>query len=400
MKPSKTPRKGLWQGILAALLISLAGALIFLALGLPVPWLLGPMLASLIGSNLLRGRYAWPAKIRNGAMIVIGYTIGLALTGEALRRMGAQIPYIVLMTFLLLLLCAGIAFVIGRLSGTDFKTSLLGSVPGGLSQMVIIAEETKGADLTIVTVNQVLRLLLIIVAIPLLIYSPLFGQHSAEAAQAAVQTKVPWSGLFPNILVYAPLCVLLALLGKKVRFPTAFLLGPAFGTALLQATGFHAPALPAGLIAAAQLAMGTYVGMLLKPAQIQNKVRTLSLALLSSILLLIGSILLTVLLTRVQPVTSATALLSLAPGGMDQMGVIAHSIGAELSTVTGYQLFRTFFIFFAIPPLLRLLFRYTDKRAGADTAARRTDTAAARPVGRAGSGRLTGSEPKQAGKRE
>jgi len=64
-----------------------------------------------------------------------------------------------------------------------------------------------------------------------------------------------------------------------------------------------------------------------------------------------------------QPVTAPTALLSLAPGGMDQMGVIAHSIGADLSIVSGYQLFRTFFIFFAIPSLLRLLFNYTDRRS-------------------------------------
>ncbi|WP_235946378.1 AbrB family transcriptional regulator [Saccharibacillus alkalitolerans] len=364
MSDRQAAKGNLWARTGLALLISLAGAGLFKLLGLPVPWLLGPMTAALIRSNLLKGRYAWPSQIRNGGMIVVGYTIGLAMTGEALRRMGSQVPYMILMTFLLLLLCAGIAYVIGRLSGADFKTSLLGSVPGGLSQVLILAEETKGADLTLVTVNQVLRLLLIIVCIPLLIYSPLFGQHASEAAQTAVSAKVPWRGLFPNILVYAPLCVGLAVLGKKIRFPTAFLLGPAFGTALLQATGFHAPSLPLGLTDAAQLAIGTYVGMLLKPAQIEHKIRTFSLALLSGVLLLAGSIGLSALLTRLEPVSSATSLLSLAPGGMDQMGIIAHSIGADLSIVSGYQLFRTFFIFFAIPPLLRLLFRYTDRRAG------------------------------------
>ncbi|GGO04571.1 AbrB family transcriptional regulator [Saccharibacillus kuerlensis] len=362
METEKPLKSGLWLRTGTALLISLAGAGLFHLLSLPVPWLLGPMTASLIASNLLKGRYAWPSKIRNGGMIIVGYTIGLAMTGEALRHMGTQVPYMILMTFLLLLLCAGIAYMIGRLSGADFKTSLLSSVPGGLSQVLILAEETKGADLTLVTVNQVMRLLLIIVLIPLLIHSPLFGQHANEAAQVTASAKVPWSGLFPNILVYAPLCIGLAILGKKVRFPTAFLLGPAFGTALLQASGFHAPPLPIGLTDAAQLAIGTYVGMLLKPAQIQHKVRTFSLALLSGTLLLVGSIGLSILLTELEPISAATSLLSLAPGGMDQMGIIAHSIGADLSIVSGYQLFRTFFIFFAIPPLLRMLFRYTDRR--------------------------------------
>lgn len=369
METEESSKSDLWLRTGTALLISLVGAGLFNLLDLPVPWLLGPMTASLIASNLLKRRYAWPSKIRNGGMIIVGYTIGLAMTGDALRDMVTQVPYMILMTFLLLLLCVGIAYMIGRLSGTDFKTSLLGSVPGGLSQVLILAEETKGADLTLVTVNQVLRLLLIIIFIPLLLYSPLFGQHMSETAQAASSVKVPWSGLFPNILVYAPMCAMLAVLGKKVRFPTAFLLGPAFGTALLQATSFHAPPLPIGLTDAAQLAIGTYVGMLLKPAQIQHKVRTFSLALLSGVLLLLGSIGLSVLLTVLEPVSAATSLLSLAPGGMDQMGIIAHSIGADLSIVSGYQLFRTFFIFFAIPPLLRLLFRYMDRRereVGAD----------------------------------
>ncbi len=363
MNHTQWAKKPLALRLLVALLISLAGAGAFLLLGLPMPWLLGPMLAALVGSNLLKGSYAWPSPIRDGALIVIGYTFGLALTGEALRRMGTQIPYMVLMTFLLLLLCAGLSFVIGKLSGTDFKTSLLGSVPGGLSQMVILAEETKGADLTLVTVNQVVRLLLIIVGVPLILYSPLLGQHAAETAQAGAGMEIAWKGVFPNILFYGPICVGLALLGRRVRFPTAFLLCPAFGTALLQAAGLHAPQLPHGLTAAAQLALGTYVGTLLKPGQIQHKVRTLSLSLLNGVLLIAGSLGLTVLLTRLQSVDLPTALLSLAPGGMDQMGIIAHSIGADLSIVSGYQLFRTFFIFFAIPPLMRLLFRYTDRRS-------------------------------------
>ncbi len=363
MNHTQLAKRPLALRLLVALLISLAGAGVFLLLGLPMPWLLGPMLAALVGSNLFKSSYAWPSSIRDGALILIGYTIGLALTGEALRRMGSQIPYMILMTFLLLLLCAGLSFVIGRLSGTDFKTSLLGSVPGGLSQMVILAEETKGADLTLVTVNQVVRLLLIIVGVPLILYSPLLGQHAAETVQAAAGREIAWRELFPNILYYGPLCVGLALLGRKVRFPTAFLLCPAFGTALLQAAGVHAPALPHGLTAAAQLALGTYVGTLLKPGQIQHKVRTLSLSLLNGVLLIAGSLGLTVLLTRLQSVDLPTALLSLAPGGMDQMGIIAHSIGADLSIVSGYQLFRTFFIFFAIPPLMRVLFRYTDRRS-------------------------------------
>jgi len=39
------------------------------------------------------------------------------------------------------------------------------------------------------------------------------------------------------------------------------------------------------------------------------------------------------------------------------MAILAYEVHADLSMVTGYQLFRLFFIYFAIPPLLRLFFR-------------------------------------------
>lgn len=53
--------------------------------------------------------------------------------------------------------------------------------------------------------------------------------------------------------------------------------------------------------------------------------------------------------------SAITSFLSLAPGGADQMGIIGHELEADVSMITGYQLFRILFIFFAVPPLLKLI---------------------------------------------
>ena len=357
-----------WPRFVLTLATAIAGGFVFDLLHLPIPWLLGPMIAVLIGSNLLREHYAWPGRIRNGGMIVVGYTIGLAMTSAALREMVRHLPSMLLMTVFLLLFCAGLAFVVSKLSDADYRTALLGSIPGGLTQVVTLAEETEGIDLTIVTVTQVIRLMMIIICVPLLVFSPIFetaGKGAADTAPAAVQTVVSWSSLWPNGLAFAAVCVVLALVGHKIKFPTAFLLGPAIGTAIIQLTGLHGPALPSALINAAQLAIGTNVGLMLKPGRLTHKVRTFSLAIGSGLSLIMGALGLAYLLTTFESVSAATALLSLAPGGMDQMGIIAHEIGADLSMVAGYQVFRTFFIFLAVPPLIRLLFRFLDGRAAA-----------------------------------
>ncbi|RAP77788.1 AbrB family transcriptional regulator [Paenibacillus montanisoli] len=352
----------MWRTLTAALI----GGIAFKLMHAPVPWLLGPMIAVLIGSGVLGGTLRWPTQLRNAGMIIVGYTIGLSMTREALKEMSYQLPTMLLMIVLLLLFCTGIALLVSKLSKLDFKTALLGSVPGGLTQIIALAEESEGVNLTIVTVTQVIRLMMIIVCVPLIVFNPIFGaphQDSASELPMTAGLSAGWGGLFPELLPFAIASVACAVLGSRVRFPTAYLLGPALITAVLQLSGLHGPALPSLLIDAAQLMIGAYVGLLLKPQELTNKLRTITLAIGSGALLLAGSCAFAALLTKLQPVSVPTALLSLAPGGMDQMGIIAHEIDADLSMVAGYQLFRTFFIFFAVPPLLRLLFSYSRTKA-------------------------------------
>ncbi|MBS4219933.1 AbrB family transcriptional regulator [Bacillus sp. FJAT-49711] len=353
--------------IFITFITAIMGGVIFSFLHIPVPWLLGPMIAVLIVANMAKHTFVWPRSIRNSGMIIVGYTIGLSMTTPALHEMVLQLPYMFMMTVFLLLFCAGIAFVASKLSESDYRTLLLASIPGGLSQIIMLAEETKGINLAIVTITQVIRLMIIIIVMPLLVLLPIFADSGAVANSTSTSviptlSTASWNLLFPNIIIFAVICILFALLGAKIKFPTAYLIGPAIGTAILQAYGLHGPQLPSTVINAAQLMLGTHVGLMLTPNQIPRKIKTFSLAIGSGFMLVFGAIGLSVLLTKLQPVSNATALLSLAPGGMDQMGVIAHAIYADLSFVSGYQLFRTFFIFFAIPPLIRLIFNVADKR--------------------------------------
>lgn len=346
---------------LITLLTAMIGGFIFAWLHIPVPWLLGPMLAILIGSNLWKGSYSWPNPVRNTGLIIVGYTIGISMTAAALREMGKQLPVMLMMTMLLLLMCAGIAYVVAKLSGNGYMTVLMGSIPGGLTQMIALAEETKGINITVVTVIQVIRVMMIVILVPLLIYSPLLGLSSEGTAALPGdlhKVAIGLPGLFPNGIAFAVVCTGCALVGSRVKLPTPYLLGPAIGAAVLQLCGMHGPELPASLLSAAQLMIGTFVGLLLKPDQLPRKLRTITLAVGSGFLLILGAWGLSLLLIQIYPMTMSTSLLSMAPGGMDQMGIIAHVINADLSTVAGYQLFRLLFIFFAVPPMLRLLLHF------------------------------------------
>ncbi|PFP25890.1 AbrB family transcriptional regulator [Bacillus sp. AFS073361] len=339
------------------LVTALIGGALFSIIHSPIPWLLGPMTALLIGSRFGKVQFYWPRMIRDTGLVIVGYSIGLSFSKEALLEIVAKLPSMLLMTVLLVCCCAGIAFVVSKLSGVDYPTVLIGSIPGGLSQMIIFAEELKGINITTVTFLQVARLIMIIFFVPFLIIGPLFNNTSNTVPNIVTGGAVSTGPFFPTIIWFGLICVVCALLARKLHFPTPYLLGPIIGTAIFNLIGAHGPSLPPSLLDASQLFIGAYIGLLLKPEKLEHKTKIISLALISGLVMILVSIGLSMLLVSFYHICHSTSFLALAPGGMDQMGILAHVIHADLSMVTGYQIFRLLFIYFVVPPILRWIFK-------------------------------------------
>lgn len=344
-----------WCRFLITFVTALIGGLVFYLLHTPIPFLLGPMTALFIGSRFGL-RFYWPSYIRDTGLIIVGYSIGLSFTKEALGQIFSKLPSMFLMTVVIVSFCAGIAYLVSKISGVDYPTVLTGSIPGGLSQMILFAEEMKGIDITTVTFLQVARLMMIVFFVPFLIFGPLFKNiHLQPLTEMANNTES--GSTFISLVLFSLLCISSAILAKKLKFPTPYLLGPILGTAIVNLAGFHGPSLSNFTLDLSQFMIGGYIGLLLKPEKLEHKAKIITLALISGMLMILGSLGLSFLLVYQNQISPSTSFLSLAPGGMDQMGILAHEINADLSMVTGYQLFRLFFIYFAVPPILRFLFR-------------------------------------------
>ncbi|MEW9110325.1 AbrB family transcriptional regulator [Cytobacillus gottheilii] len=342
------------KNIILTLSLAVLGALLFSFIGIPVPWLLGPLAATLLFSSFSKVTPVFPAKFRDISIMIIGYSMGLSFTKESMIQMGTSLPYMLTFTVVLILFCGFTAKLISKMTGIDYPSILVGSIPGGLSQILVFAEEVKGIDLTVVTFLQVTRVIMIVVTVPFLLFGPLFHQNAAESYSALSSSGM--DNYLP-LLIYIPAAILFTLLGKRIKSPTPYLLGPLAATALLGLTGLEGPSIPAIVLDLAQLSIGCYVGMLMKPKHLENKRKIFILAIISSIVLIGGSLLMSFGLRQILPLSAPTSFLSLAPGGMDQMAIMAHEVNADLSTVTSYQLFRIFFIYFIIPPFLKWLFR-------------------------------------------
>ncbi|MEW8987988.1 MAG: AbrB family transcriptional regulator, partial [Bacillus sp. (in: firmicutes)] len=339
------------------------GGTVFSVLHIPVPWLLGPMVFILIFSKLFNISFYWPGIIRDTGLIILGYSIGLSFTKAVLTTITMQLPVMFLFTTITLIICTLLAFAVAKISGLHFPTVLTGSIPGGLTQMVYFAQETKGIDVTIVTFLQVIRLFVIIFSVPLLVFSPLFGGDTSVPLQLGSQSSsYSLNDSYLELIIYGITVVLFALFGKKINAPTPFLLGPIIATICLNLTGMQGPELPPVIIDGSQLMISVFFGLLLNLDKLKNNRNILWLSLVSGMILVSATILLSYILGMIYHTSNVTAFLSLAPGGMDQMGIIAHEVKADLSFVAGFQMFRLLFIYFAIPPLLKWLFQRINKR--------------------------------------
>src|SRR5699024_12512136 len=101
--------------------------------------------------------------------------------------------------------------------------ALLGSIPGGLTQVVVLAEETKGINLAVVTVTQVIRLMIIVISMPLLVSIPIFNQSTAENMSPSAASVAESAPLCPTIVFFAAVCLAFAVIGNSLNLSSAYL---------------------------------------------------------------------------------------------------------------------------------------------------------------------------------
>lgn len=361
-EPSRMRRRKNSLSLLKTLGVALFGVACFALLHLPLPWLLGALSAVMLFRALTGERLYWPLFLRQVALLLLGYTLGTSFTEEALRQMVTHVPSMLFVTVTTLLASMGLGMALAKATGLDRLSCLFGSIPGGLTQMIVLSEEVENVDATVVVFIQMMRVMVVVFIVPFL---TVYGWHGAAEAGEAMQEAAAqaWAELPVAVyLLYPLLLVAGTRLARRAGLPTADLLGPFFVTAAVSLAGFPAPPPPDPWIAMAQLFLGVHMGLQMQPRQFANWRTMLTYTLLTSVALVLVALGLGYFLTLWHPVLLQTAFLSTAPGGIAEMGVTAAAVGADLSVVSSYQLFRVLWIMFVVPPFLKWLAKWSAKK--------------------------------------
>ncbi|SFA74360.1 hypothetical protein SAMN03159496_00108 [Rhizobium sp. NFR07] len=332
----------------ATLAAGAMGAAIANLVGLPLPFLLGPLIlaaaSTLAGAPVLTFPYG-----RELGQVVVGVSIGLRFVPEVAIATAGLIPVMIAATAFVILSTSVAALILERLGGIDRRTAFFATAAAGLAEMAVIAQQ-KGANADTVAVVHLIRVTAIVTVVPILL--AVFG-HPGDVNGPSIP-------LASEIL---PLAGLLAISGiaaylvLPLGMPNTWLLVPAFIGAIVAVFGFGPFVVPRLLLNIAQIVIGTWIGCRFR-REIIGRLPRVSLAALATTAFLLGcAAVIAALVSAVTDLPFSTSFLSIAPAGVTEMVLTATAMHLDAATVTGFQIMRIAVVMTTIPLVFRLFAR-------------------------------------------
>lgn len=341
---------------LKSFFLAAVGGILFYWLEIPLAWMLGPLSFTAVFSHFGRNRLLFSVRIRNSALVVLGYIIGKAFTTDAARQILSQLPVMLIVTVFILLLSLLCGYIMHRQLGISFSTGMLGSVPGGFSQMVLMSEEIDDADVSVVSFMHTVRLIAVLFLVPFLAAKAAGTSSSIQAVVNSTSAYL-WKTVPIEAIPLLAFSLLTALVLDKFNWPTPFLMGPILGAAIMALSGVSCPPIPGWLTILCQIAVGAYMGVKIELANLGNWRIMLVYTLLGVLVVIVASLAIGHLLSNYYGFSDVTAFLSMAPGGIAEMSVTGLAMNADLSVIASYQMFRLFFILLMTPFLFRRIIK-------------------------------------------
>ncbi len=341
------------------LLLALPAALACEWARVPLPWMIGPLLAS-AACGLAGLPLAASSRLRNAGLCLIGMALGLYFTPQVVALLWPLAPAVLAGVLWALALGYGFYRFLARVNGGDSATNFFAAAIGGASEMAVLAERHR-AQVDRVAAAHSLRVLLVVVSIP--VAYQWLGVHGALVAGGVVQAVqgVRPQGLLLMALASAAGVLLLWRLGA----PNPWVLGSLAATAGLTASGWELSALPPEATNAGQLLIGVALGTRFTPDFARAAPRWLGSVALGTAGMIAASALFAWLLAQVTGLHTATLLLATAPGGIAEMSITAKVLQLGVPVVTVFQLVR----YVAVLTLTGPLYRLECRRAGRVSAA-------------------------------
>lgn len=327
--------------ILGTFAAGLGGAMIFLAAGLPAPWLSGAMVG-VVALIACGARVDIPGPLCDLGLLFAGVAMGSAITPEMLQAMG-RYP---LSLGLLVLTVIGITLVgqvvLTRMFRWPADVALFGSLPGAMSA-VLATTAAAGIDMSRVAVVQAFRMFVLVAILPSVV------TVSVTTGRPPLVAEISVAGF---ALVMA-LAVTVALTFERIKVLAPFMFGGMAAGGITHATGLIPGATPAVVVDLAMFLIGIFAGTRIAGITIVA-LRAMFMPALVSFLATMGVTALGAgLAIAFAGASTAEALIAFAPGGLEAMIVLGMALGLDPLYLSSHHVARFVLIAFALPMLAR-----------------------------------------------
>jgi uncharacterized protein len=335
-----------------ALAIGLVGALIFVYIKTPLPWMLGSMTAATIAA-LSGVRIAAPSVVRTPMLLLVGVMVGATFTPEIIERFTEWWPTIIGLVLLSIISGAVCMAYLRAFTDFDLPTTYFSAMPGGLIEMLTLTEE-RGGDIRTVALIHSVRILVIVFSVPMIV-------RAIEGVEMGASGGAGFSIVDLQLLDVGWITVTAVvgvIVGHLFRMPARYLLGPLLVGAVIHALGLSEFKLPDELLYMAQLVIGASVGARFVGVASATIFRLFRLAVGMSFVLIVVTALFALAISSFLPFGFVPLLLAYAPGGLAEMSLVAVALHIEVAFVAFHHIVRLFVVMGGAPLAFGLVERF------------------------------------------
>lgn len=303
--------------------------------GLPLPWMLGPMIGNTVAA-MLRAPVRGPDKLRPFVIPIVGVMLGSGVTAELFGQLGSWTLTLLLLP--MFLGCAsGLSFLVyRRIGGYDTVTAYYSAMPGGLNEMLILGGEA-GGDERRIALSHAARILIVIIFVALF-FGLILGVSSGGRGTGN------WIELdalsLSDYLILSGCAVVGAWLGRLLRLPAAPVFGPMILSGIAHVVGWVTVAPPTLFVIAAQITIGTIIGTRFAGATLAEIRKDLGLATVASVGMLAVAVGFAAVIAVASGIPLSQAFLAYSPGGLTEMSLLTLALGQDVTYVSVMHVIR------------------------------------------------------------
>lgn len=350
---------------LRLLLIGATGWLFFSLFRIPGSAMLGSMFFSFLLATFGPFKLMVPIGLDFIFQVIVGFSIGTTFRKLTPKEFMNDFKIIIITINWWLILSVFLAVVVSiSFDGIDITTAFLGTLPGGVAEMSLMAV-ALGADLGFVAIMQIFRSIFVPLFTPIVAVW-INNKHAIKNIPKGsgerlfdeskrmenFEKQCENTHYFFSFLYQIGIAIVGACFFSWLGFPAAFFVGAMTSTGLMAILGLPMNSPPEPILKFGQLGLGALIGMQATNSTIYLFQRIFIPVITITVIMIVWGICLAFIIYKFSDWNLITALIATSPGGLSQLSSIAEELGADPLKVSLLHLVRLLTIIFLVPYLI------------------------------------------------